>query len=78
MAAHGPHATATRSSAPAHAPRSFLERLFVHDPRIRTNLFAGPHNLKLEYLPRQKLYPGTSAIPKPWPRNEKAAVKAAS
>jgi tRNA 2-thiocytidine biosynthesis protein TtcA len=34
--------------------RRFLGRLYVHDPRIRTNLFAGLHNLKPEYLPTPK------------------------
>jgi len=31
--------------------RRFLEHLYAEDPRIRTNLFAGLHNLKPEYLP---------------------------
>ena len=31
--------------------RRFLKRLYARDPRIRTNLFAGLHNLKTEYLP---------------------------
>jgi tRNA 2-thiocytidine biosynthesis protein TtcA len=34
--------------------RRFLKRLYAQDPRIRTNLFAGLHNLKPEYLPRGK------------------------
>lgn len=34
--------------------RRFLERLYAGDPRIRTNLFAGLHNLKPEYLPPPK------------------------
>jgi tRNA 2-thiocytidine biosynthesis protein TtcA len=34
--------------------RRFLERLYARDPRIRTNLFAGLHNLKPEYLPASK------------------------
>jgi tRNA 2-thiocytidine biosynthesis protein TtcA len=34
--------------------RRFLERLYAGDPRIRTNLFAGLHNLKPEYLPAPK------------------------
>jgi tRNA 2-thiocytidine biosynthesis protein TtcA len=37
--------------------RRFLERLYVHDPRIRTNLFAGLHNLKPEYLPAPRFRP---------------------
>jgi|WetSurMetagenome_2_1015567.scaffolds.fasta_scaffold47717_2 tRNA 2-thiocytidine biosynthesis protein TtcA len=36
--------------------RRFTERLYSHDPRIRTNLFAGLHNLKPEYLPAAKSY----------------------
>jgi len=34
--------------------RRFLERLYAGDQRIRTNLFAGLHNLKPEYLPAPK------------------------
>jgi tRNA 2-thiocytidine biosynthesis protein TtcA len=34
--------------------RKFLKRLYAEDPRIRTNLFAGLHNLKPEYLPAPK------------------------
>jgi len=34
--------------------RRFLERLYAEDPRIRTNLFAGLHNLKPDYLPAPK------------------------
>jgi tRNA 2-thiocytidine biosynthesis protein TtcA len=34
--------------------RRFLERLYAGDPRIRTNLFAGLHNLKPAYLPAPK------------------------
>ena len=34
--------------------RRFLKRLYADDPRIRTNLFAGLHNLKTEYLPSPK------------------------
>jgi len=34
--------------------RRLLERLYARDPRIRTNLFAGLHNLKPEYLPAPK------------------------
>jgi tRNA 2-thiocytidine biosynthesis protein TtcA len=34
--------------------RRFLERLYAGDARIRTNLFAGLHNLKPEYLPTPK------------------------
>ena len=34
--------------------RRFLKRLYAQDPRIRTNLFAGLHNLKPEYLPAPK------------------------
>jgi tRNA 2-thiocytidine biosynthesis protein TtcA len=34
--------------------RRFLERLYAGDPRIRTNLFAGLHNLKPDYLPAPK------------------------
>ena len=34
--------------------RRFLKRLYAEDPRIRTNLFAGLHNLKAEYLPSPK------------------------
>ena len=34
--------------------RRLLERLYARDPRIRTNLFAGLHNLKPEYLPPPK------------------------
>jgi len=34
--------------------RRFLERLYAGDRRIRTNLFAGLHNLKPEYLPPPK------------------------
>ena len=36
------------------AVRRFLNRLYAQDPRIRTNLFAGLHNLKPEYLPAPK------------------------
>jgi tRNA 2-thiocytidine biosynthesis protein TtcA len=36
--------------------RRFLVRLYVHDPRIRTNLFAGLHNLKPEYLPAPRFH----------------------
>ncbi|HTW91692.1 MAG TPA: tRNA 2-thiocytidine biosynthesis TtcA family protein [bacterium] len=34
--------------------RRFLNRLYADDPRIRTNLFAGLHNLKVEYLPKPR------------------------
>ena len=34
--------------------RRFLKKLYADDPRIRTNLFAGLHNLKPEYLPKRK------------------------
>ena len=34
--------------------RRFLDRLYAENPRIRTNLFAGLHNLKPEYLPTKK------------------------
>ncbi len=34
--------------------RRFLNRLYAEDPRLRTNLFAGLHNLKPEYLPAPK------------------------
>jgi tRNA 2-thiocytidine biosynthesis protein TtcA len=34
--------------------RRFLMRRYAEDPRIRTNLFAGLHNLKPEYLPPPK------------------------
>jgi tRNA 2-thiocytidine biosynthesis protein TtcA len=34
--------------------RLFLEHLYTGDARIRTNLFAGLHNLKPEYLPTPK------------------------
>ncbi len=34
--------------------RRFLQRLYAQDPRIRTNLFAGLHNLKPDYLPKPK------------------------
>lgn len=38
--------------------RRFLERLYRHDRRIRTNIFWGIHNLKPEYLPtRQAVCP---------------------
>ena len=36
------------------AVRRLLKRLYTKDPRIRTNLFAGLHNLKPEYLPTPK------------------------
>jgi tRNA 2-thiocytidine biosynthesis protein TtcA len=39
--------------------RRFLERLYVHDPRIRSNLFAGLHNLKPEYLPAPRFHART-------------------
>ena len=35
--------------------RRFLRRLYGEDPRIRTNLFSGLHNIKPEYLPKPKL-----------------------
>ena len=34
--------------------RRFLEHLYAGDQRIRTNLFAGLHNIKPEYLPPPK------------------------
>jgi tRNA 2-thiocytidine biosynthesis protein TtcA len=34
--------------------RRFLKKLYDDDSRIRTNLFAGLHNLKPEYLPGRK------------------------
>lgn len=34
--------------------RRFLNRFYARDPRIRTNLFVGLHNLKPEYLPTPK------------------------
>jgi tRNA 2-thiocytidine biosynthesis protein TtcA len=37
--------------------RRFLKRLYTDDPRIRTNLFAGLHNLKPDYLPKPKSSP---------------------
>jgi tRNA 2-thiocytidine biosynthesis protein TtcA len=45
--------------------RRFLERLYVRDPRIRTNLFAGLHNIKPEYLPTPKSHPRPAVIPRP-------------
>lgn len=45
--------------------RRFLERLYAHDPRIRTNLFAGMHNLKSEYLPAARYHSRPVVIPKP-------------
>ena len=36
------------------AVRRFLKRLYAEDQRIRTNLFAGLHNLKRDYLPAPK------------------------
>jgi len=45
--------------------RRFLERLCVHDPSIRTNLFAGLHNLKPEYLPTPKSHPRPAVFPGP-------------
>jgi tRNA 2-thiocytidine biosynthesis protein TtcA len=39
--------------------RRFLRRLYAADPRIRSNLFAGLHNLKPEYLPRPRRTAGT-------------------
>jgi tRNA 2-thiocytidine biosynthesis protein TtcA len=42
-----------RSSA-RETVRHFLNRLYAEDPRLRTNLFAGLHNLKPEYLPTPK------------------------
>jgi tRNA 2-thiocytidine biosynthesis protein TtcA len=46
-----------RSSSRATV-RRFLKRLYAEDPRIRTNLFAGLHNLKPEYLPAPKHHAG--------------------
>jgi len=42
-----------RSSA-RETVRRFLNPLYAEDPRVRTNLFAGLHNLKPEYLPAPK------------------------
>ena len=42
-----------RSSSRATV-RRFLGRLYAQDPRIRSNLFAGLHNLKPEYLPQPR------------------------
>ncbi|MCX6843685.1 MAG: hypothetical protein NTX53_15565 [candidate division WOR-3 bacterium] len=39
------------SSSSRGTVRRFLNRLYAQDPRIRTNFFAGLHNLKPEYLP---------------------------
>jgi tRNA 2-thiocytidine biosynthesis protein TtcA len=36
------------------AVRRFLNRLYAQNSRVRTNLFAGLHNLKLEYLPKPR------------------------
>jgi tRNA 2-thiocytidine biosynthesis protein TtcA len=41
-------------SSSRRAVRTFLNRLYAEDPRIRTNLFAALHNIKPEYLPRPK------------------------
>jgi tRNA 2-thiocytidine biosynthesis protein TtcA len=41
-------------SSSREAVRRFLEHLYSKDPRIRTNLFAGLHNLKPQYLPAPK------------------------
>ena len=41
-------------SSSRQAVRRFLTRFCAEDPRIRTNLFAGLHNLKPEYLPAPK------------------------
>jgi tRNA 2-thiocytidine biosynthesis protein TtcA len=43
-----------KRSSSREAVRRFLRRLYAEDPRIRTNLFAGLHNLKPEYLPSPK------------------------
>jgi tRNA 2-thiocytidine biosynthesis protein TtcA len=42
------------SSSSRRIVRRFLERLYAQDQRLRTNLFAGLHNLKPEYLPPRK------------------------
>jgi tRNA 2-thiocytidine biosynthesis protein TtcA len=39
--------------------RRFLARLYRADPRTRTNIFAGIHNLKPGYLPGAEPQPGT-------------------
>jgi len=43
--------------------RRFLRRLYHEDPRIRTNLFAGLHNLKPDYLPKPKSRGPLAATP---------------
>ena len=45
--------------------RRFLERLYVQDPRIRTNLFAGLHNLKPEYLPAPRFHARSIVVTRP-------------
>lgn len=42
-----------RSSSRATV-RRFLKRRYAEDPRLRTNFFAGLHNLKPDYLPKPK------------------------
>ncbi len=50
-------------SSSRSAVRRFLERLYAKDPRIRTNLFTGLHNLKPNYLPKPKSSPARLTEP---------------